>query len=274
MKARINGVEIAFEVTGSGPPVLLVSGTGVGGEIWHREQVPALARDYTCISFDLRGSGDSEAPPGPYTVAQMAEDALALLDHLEIERARCIGLSLGSAILQELALARPEAVEAMVLLSTWSSSPTEHHIRRWFEARMASLEQAPLEVFGAYSFWMWAPSFVDDQPEELAQHIAFFRANSGSQPLHAYVSHFQADLGHDTAARLSQIDRPTLVIHGDEDLITLPRYNRRVAALIPGARIASVTGAGHMALLERPDAVNSSILRFLAGETVGDSGTP
>lgn len=263
MRASLDGINIEYEVTGSGPPLVFVAGTGVGGGIWHRAQVPSFKNRRTCITFDLRGAGESDAPPGPYTVAELARDTELLLDHLGITSAAFVGLSLGSAILQELALARPEMVDAMVLLSTWSSSPNEHHIRRWFEARLRTLEEATQPVFAGYSFWMWAPSFVDDEPEEMAEHGRFFAEISGSQPTHAYESHFRADIGHDTASRLPLITCPTMVLYGDEDLITLPRYNRRVAELVPNATSHEISGAGHMALLERPIEVNDAIARFL-----------
>lgn len=260
----VNGIELAYQTRGEGPPLIWVAGTGIGGAVWHREQVPHFADRFTCVSFDLRGAGESEAPPGPYSVAQMAADTAGLLEGLGIGRASFVGLSLGSAILQELALARPEMVERMVLLSTWSSTPTEPHIRRWFDARLATLRHAPREVFAAYGFWMWGPSFVDDEPEAMAELGEFFLSISGAQPLHAYEAHFEADLGHDTIDRLGAIACPTLVLHGEEDLVTLPRYNARVAAAIPGAELRSIPAAGHMALVERPEAVNSFLSEFLS----------
>ncbi|MFN8164337.1 MAG: alpha/beta fold hydrolase [Solirubrobacterales bacterium] len=240
-----------------------MAGTGTSGAIWNRDQVPHFADRYTCITFDLRGAGQSEAPPGPYSVAQMATDAVGLVEALGIERAQFVGLSLGSAILQELALARPDLVERMVLLSTWSSTPTEHHIKRWFEARLATLRRAPRSVFAAYGFWMWAPSFVDDEHAAMAELGEFFLSISGEQPLHAYEAHFEADLGHNTIDRLGSIACPTLILYGEEDLITLPRYNERVRAAIPGAQARSIPGAGHLALVERPAAVNSAIADFI-----------
>jgi 3-oxoadipate enol-lactonase len=262
-RLRAHGIELAYQVSGQGPPLVWVAGTGIGGAVWHREQFPHFADRFTCVSFDLRGAGGSDSPPGPYSVAQMAADTAGLLEGLGLERAAFVGLSLGSAILQELALARPEMVERMVLLSTWSSTPTEPHIKRWFDARLVTLRHAPRNVFAAYGFWMWAPSFVDDEPEAMADLGEFFLSISGAQPLHAYEAHFEADLAHDTIDRLGAIACPTLVLYGEEDLITLPRYNERVAAAIPGAEVRSIPAAGHMALVERPEAVNEAILGFL-----------
>ena len=254
---------LAYEVTGEGEPLVFVGGTGVGGGLWHRAQIPRFSRRYRCVTFDLRGTGASDAPEPPYTVGMFAQDTAALLDHLELSAVHFVGLSLGTAVIQELALLAPERVRSAVLIGTWSSTRREHHIRRWFEARLRTLQEAPLEVFQAYSFWMWAPSAIDSEPERTEELEEFFRAHSGRQPLHAYVNHFRADLGHETRDRLDQVSCPVLVVHGEEDLITLPRYNETVTQRIPGARSVELPGCGHLAPIERPDLVNAEIELFL-----------
>ncbi|MGI8557015.1 MAG: alpha/beta fold hydrolase [Solirubrobacteraceae bacterium] len=262
-RAHVNGVELEYEITGGGEPLVFVGGTGVGGGIWHRSQVPRFCSRYTCVTFDLRGTGASDAPQSPYTVALFARDAEALLDRLGVRRAHFVGLSLGTAVIQEIALRNPMLVRSAVLLGTWSSTRREHHIRRWFEARLKTLRDAPLAVFHAYSFWMWAPSVVDREPGLVEELEAFFREHSGRQPLHAYVNHFEADLRHETLDRLDQVACPVLVVYGEEDLITLPRYNEAVARRITGARSVRISNCGHLAFIERPDPVNAAIEQFL-----------
>jgi pimeloyl-ACP methyl ester carboxylesterase len=262
-RADVNGVGLAYEITGDGEPLVFVGGTGVGGGIWHRAQIPRFSNRHRCITFDLRGTGESDSPQSPYTVGMFARDTEGLLDHLGVHSADFVGLSLGTAVIQELALHAPSLVRRAVLLGTWSSTRREHHIRRWFEARLRTLREAPLEVFQAYTFWMWAPSVIDQEPGLVAELEAFFRQNSGRQPLHAYVNHFEADLGHDTIDRLDQVRCPVLVVYGEEDLITLPRYNETVAQRIPGARTVSIAGGGHLAFIERPEPVNTAIEQFL-----------
>jgi pimeloyl-ACP methyl ester carboxylesterase len=193
-----------------------------------------------------------------------ARDAGALADHLGIASAVWVGLSLGSAIIQELALTRPRLVRRAVLLSTWSSTRRQNHIRRWFEARLLALEKAPADVFQAFSFWMWAPSVIDCEPQLASEIERIFASNSAAQPLHAYAQHFRADLGHDTHDRLGDIGCPVLVVYGSEDLITLPWYNRSVADSIPGARCLEIEKAGHFLWLERPLEVNAAISAFLS----------
>jgi pimeloyl-ACP methyl ester carboxylesterase len=221
---------------------------------------------------DNRGSGGSDSPQEPYTVAMMARDIEDLVRQLNLEGAHFVGFSLGSVIIQELAIRSPELVGKAVLLSTWSSSPREEHIRRHYQARLLALENAPREVFAAFAFWMWAPSFVDDEPERMAELEQYFVSVSRSQPHHAYANHFKADLSHDALDRLDQIRCPTFVIYGAEDLITLPRYNRRVADRIPGALVKEIPRAGHIAWGERPDQVNTSIRDFLVDGRVSPDG--
>jgi pimeloyl-ACP methyl ester carboxylesterase len=263
--AQVNGINLHYEERGAGDPLVWVSGTGIGGGVWDRWQTPHFEKRYRCITFDLRGTGSSDSPDEPYTLETFANDAIALVEHLDLGPAHFAGVSLGSAIIQEIALRRPELVRSAVLISTWSSTRREPHIRRWFEARLAMLRHAPIEVFRASAFWMSSPTIIDLEPQLQAEVEEFFARNSAAQPLHAYVGHFEADLGHDTMDRLHEIAAPTLVVYGDEDLITLPRYNEEVAARIPGSQAHVIPSAGHLAWVERGAEMNVVIERFLDG---------
>lgn len=259
-----NGVELYYRDTGNGPPLVWVMGTGVNGDAWHRYQVPEFASRYRCITFDLRGSGRSDCPDAPYSPAVLAEDLTALLDSLGIDEAQFVGFSLGAAATQELAISYPRRVRSAVLLSTWSSSALEHHVRRHYQSRIYALQHAEdFEVFRKFAFWMWAPSTVNDRYDDLLDLEAFLGTVTGAADVSGYIGHFAADLAHETLDRLPQISCPVLVVHGDQDLITLPAYNQRVAAAIPGAQLIEIQKAGHLAFLEQPDAVNAAIGSFL-----------
>ena len=257
------GIAINYAEHGTGEPVVWIPGTGNSGRVWERYQLPDFTDRYRCITIDNRGTGESDAPEEAYTVENMSRDVEGVVRALGLSDVAMVGFSLGSCIIQEIAIRSPELVGKAVLLSTWSSTPLEHHIRRHYEARLLALEKAPREVFGAFASWMWAPSFVDDEPERMAELQDYFVGVSGSQPQHAYEQHFRADISHDALDRLPQIRCPTLVVHGAEDLITLPRYNRRVAEAIPGAQLREIDGGGHIAWGERPTEVNRVIREFL-----------
>lgn len=259
---RVGAVDLYYEETGTGDAIVWIPGTGLLGTTWSR-QVDHFSHRHRCITVDLRGSGRTEGGGTDFTVGDMADDIAGALDALGVRRAVAVGLSLGSAVVQELAVRRPDLVRAAVLLATWSSSAGEHHIRRHFESRLYALEHGPVDVFAQFAFWMSAPSLFDHEPElqsrveaELGQHL--------STNLAGTAAHFRADLSHETCERLPRVACPTLVLHGTEDLITLPWYNERVAALIPGAQLRTVTGAGHLAWLERPDEINGHVEQFVS----------
>jgi 3-oxoadipate enol-lactonase len=259
----LNGVAHHYRQTGDGYPIVWVMGTGMNGDAWHRFQVPYFSPSYRCVTYDMRGVGRSDCPAEPYDPPTLAHDLAALVDHLEIERAHFVGFSLGAATVQELALLRPELVTSAVLLSTWSSTMREHHMRRHYESRLFALENGPMEVFKKFAFWMWAPSMVDDEYETICELETFLALVTGSKEASGFAGHFRADLAHDTLDRLAGITAPTLVLHGDEDLITLPTYNRRVAERIPNATLVEIRKAGHLAYLEQPAAINAAIADFL-----------
>ena len=176
------GIAINYAEHGAGEPVVWIPGTGNSGRVWERYQLPDFTDRYRCITIDNRGTGESDAPEEAYTVENMSRDVEGVVRALGLSGVAMVGFSLGSCIIQEIAIRSPELVGKAVLLSTWSSTPLEHHIRRHYEARLLALEKAPREVFGAFAFWMWAPSFVDDEPERMAELQDYFVGVSGSRP--------------------------------------------------------------------------------------------
>ncbi len=255
-------MNICYEDHGEGPAIVWIPGTGLRGSTWEF-QVRQFEDRFRCLTVDLRGAGDSGGADTTFTVADLAGDIAAWLDSIGVTRAVIAGLSLGSAVAQELALARPDLVTGLVLLATWSSTAREHHIRRHFESRLYALQNGPMSVYAQFAFWMSSPSVIDHEPERQAEVERLLRTHMSGTPAGA-AGHFRADLGHETRDRLGQIGCPTLVVHGDEDLITLPWYNRTVADLIPGATLATIPKAGHLAWLERPAELNDLIERFLS----------
>jgi pimeloyl-ACP methyl ester carboxylesterase len=261
-------VDVYYEETGSGRPIVWIPGTGLLGSCY--EDPVAVFRDrYRCVTVDLRGSGQTTGGADGCAVTDMAADVAGLIDGLELGPAHVVGFSLGSAVTQELALRRPDLVRSAVLLSTWSATEREHHIRRHFESRLYALEHGPLDVFAQFAFWMSAPSVVDGEPELQATVEQRLRGHTSAR-LDGTAGHFRTDLRHDTRDRLHEIACPTLVVYGEEDLITLPAYNERVASLVPGAIVRRIPRAGHLALYERPDELTRCIDEFLATVDIAD----
>ena len=254
-------LDVEYHEEGSGPPIVWIPGTGLCGSSWEA-QFAQFSDRYRCLTLDLRGSGGTGGEESAFTVADLAADVAGWMDALAVGPATVVGLSLGSAIGQELAISRPDLVERLVLVATWSSSAAEHHVRRHFESRLYALENGPIDVYAQFAFWMSSHTIYDTD-RELQAAVEGLLTQHMSRNLRGTAGHFRADLSHETRDRLVQISCPTLVVHGDEDLITLPRYNRTVADLVPGATLATIPAAGHLSWWERPDELRVLLEAFL-----------
>lgn len=259
---RAGDVQVCYADSGTGDPIVWIPGTGLAGSMWDTHQVAHFRDRHRCLTVDLRGSGGTTGGHLPPSVADLAADVAGFMDALDLPPAHVVGLSLGSAVAQELALLRPGRVRSVVLAATWSSTSRERHLHRHFTSRLYALEHGPADVYAQFAFWMSAPSVIDEEPELQAAVEAELRRHMSPRP-DGTAAHFRADLGHETADRLGGIACPALVLYGEEDRITLPRYNERVAAAVPGARVARVPRAGHLVWLERPAAFNGHVERFL-----------
>jgi pimeloyl-ACP methyl ester carboxylesterase len=250
--ASSDSVRLHHEVTGSGPPVLLVMGLGMNATGWWRT-IPALADDFTVIAFDNRGVGRSERPPGPYTVAQMADDAMAVLDAAGHDSAHVYGISLGGMIAQEIVLRHPARVQTLVLGATTPGGAL--HVPPP-EATLAFLErraQMPaVEAVWASVPYSYAAATRRDHAERIGQDIEQ-RLRFPIEP-EPYVAQLAAAVAHDAGDRLGAIDCPTLVVHGDEDNLVVPENGHTLAAAIPGAELMLLSGAAHLYVTDVPDA--------------------
>jgi len=256
--------QVSYEITGSGPVIVWVAGTGQSGALWRRFQVPYFESRYTNLTPDLCGIGDSSPPPTPCTPASLASDIVELVRGLDVGSATFIGLSLGSAVVQEIALAVPDLVKSAVLIGTWSCTRTQRHLWNWFAARQLTYGLGNDSVISSQDFWTSSASLADAD-RDFMDELAHFRQDMArDRSLSSLMSHYEADLAHDTQSRLSEIQCPVLVLYGEEDFITLPRYNREVASQIPGAKAIMIREAGHLAVLEHSARVNDAILEFLS----------
>jgi pimeloyl-ACP methyl ester carboxylesterase len=262
-----DGVTLQVSEYGEGEPLLLICGTSQSHRLW-APLLPALADRHRVISYDHRGIGASERGEGPIRMASLAQDAAALLGELGVERAHVLGWSLGSTVAQELALADPELVATLVLASTWGradafmTSVLTGLAHPW---RTGHRDVALVALGIAYS-----PELLNS-PEFLPmmqQLDPLFPSTPGQ--LSTVCEQWDADLAHDSIDRVEQITAPTLVIAGEQDLLTPAARGRAVADRIPGARFELLTGAGssHAALMERPQEFTDLVLDFLTKNPV------
>jgi pimeloyl-ACP methyl ester carboxylesterase len=256
------GVTLNYEVSGEGEPLLLVMGTSGSLALWG-ELRPRLAERYQVIAFDNRGLGGSERGDGPITVASLAEDASALLEALEVPRAHTLGWSLGSAVLQELALAHPEQVASAVMYATWGRC--DGFQRSVLSALRLPYAVRDMEAALTVAGIAFSPEALD-RPEfaQLLEPMLPAFPQTEEQ-MAVTVEQWDADLAHDTLERLGGITAPTLVVVGEQDLLTPPWQAKAVADAIPGAGYELVTGPGssHCLHLERLDDLLKSVTGFL-----------
>jgi pimeloyl-ACP methyl ester carboxylesterase len=256
------GVTLNYEISGEGDPLLLIMGTSGSILLW-AEIVPRLAEQYQVIAFDNRGLGGSERGQGEITVAGMAEDASALLEALDIPRAHAMGWSLGSAIVQELALAHPEQVASAIMYATWGRC--DGFQRSVLAALRLPYAVRDMDAALATAGIAFSPQLLDhpDFAKMLEPMLPAFPQNE--EQMQVTTEQWDADLAHDTLDRLGQITAPTLVVVGEQDLLTPQWQSKAVADAIPGARFELVTGPGssHGLHIERPDDLVRIVTGFL-----------
>jgi pimeloyl-ACP methyl ester carboxylesterase len=253
----LEGVRLAYDVEGTGEPLVLIQGLGYGRSGWGPAR-GLLAERYQVVSFDNRGSGESDVPPGPYTTAQLAADALAVLDAAEIDGAHVIGLSLGGMVAQELVLAEPERVGKLVLCSTTPGGPKSVPMPQQTVALMGRQpELDPQEALRLFVVNALSP----DPPAELVEEIVAYRSVNPPDPA-GWWALAGAGAGHDAMARLGEIRVPTLVLHGTADNVVDAGNAPLLAEGIPGARLELLDGVGHLLPWERPAEFTALVEEF------------
>jgi len=251
-------VRVAWERRGAGFPLVLVHGLGYAR--WGWEPVAdSLAERFEIVLLDNRGIGESDAPPGPYTVAEMAGDVVRVLDEAGIERAHVVGTSLGGMIAQELALEHARRVEKLVLVCTTPGGPEAApmpEVTTRLIAEAAGLE--PMIALRRFVENALAPS----ASEELVERILAHRVRT-TQPLAAWAAQAAAGAAFDAWDRLSALTSPTLVLHGTEDVVVDPRNAELLEARIPDAVLDWFPGCGHLLFWEEPQQFIDILGEFL-----------
>ena len=257
--ATLEDVRLAYDVEGVGDPLLLVQGLGYGRNGWG--PAPAqLARRYRVVRFDNRGFGESEITPGPYTTAQLARDAAAVLNAVGVESAHVVGISLGGMVAQELVLAFPERVRKLVLCATTPGGPRAVPMPEETVALMRSQPHLdPTEALRLFVLNALSP----DPPAELVEEIVAYRAANPPDPA-GWRAQALAGAAHDAFGRLAHVRVPTLVVHGTADKVVDARNAPLLAEAIPGARLELFEGVGHLLTWERPDEFTALVEEFLA----------
>jgi len=258
LRARNGEVELAYELLGEGPPLLLIQGLGYGGRGWGPVLEP-LAEDFTVAVFDNRGFGASDVPPGPYSVTELAEDARAVLDAAGVERTHVVGASLGGMVAQELALAHPERIDRLVLACTTPGGVAAYPMP---PETVSLMLEAPTMAPDVALRRFVENALGDRTSEELIEHIVAYRSANPPE-LGGWQSQAAAGALHDALDRIGEIGSPTLVVHGTKDAVVDPRNADLLAERIPNARLELLPGCGHLLFWEEPERFASLIKEFL-----------
>jgi 3-oxoadipate enol-lactonase len=239
------GAEIYYELHGDGLPVVLVGGLGDEIASWEIQVAP-LAADHLVVAFDKRGVGQSSTPPGPYTIEEMADDAHDLVRELGLSPVAAVAFSMGGAISQSWALRHPADVDRLILTNTWGGGDAlvARLIGHWAALAESGPSRRLLESLLLLCF---SPDYLARRPDVIEEFLAMEPPRPDG-----FMAAAAACRAHDALADASQIDRPTLVIAGEHDVVTRPQLSVQLADRLPRADL-SFLATSHAAAIERPD---------------------
>jgi 3-oxoadipate enol-lactonase len=255
VKAFLGGIKLRYEVEGQGPWVTLSHALASTLSSWD-SLAEALRNEFTVLRYDTRGHGQSDAPSGDYSLEQLAADAKALLDSLNVQRTHWVGLSMGGMIAQILALKHPGLLASAVLADTTSRRQGEELRRRRValarQSGMAGLVDETLDR-----------SFTPEFRKARTDVIKRVAAEILSTPVDGYVGCCRAISTIDLSGRLREIRCPALVLVGERDTGTPVAMAREIHEHWPGSELQVIPSAGHLSAIERPDEFNATVLDFL-----------
>jgi pimeloyl-ACP methyl ester carboxylesterase len=248
----VNGTDLYCERRGAGEPLLLIQGMAGHSLHWGESFLVLLERDFELVLYDHRGLGRSAPADGSFTIAGLAADAVALLDGLGIESAHVLGISMGSMVAQELALAAPGRVRTLTLGCTYCGGPGARFTDETVVDALAAAILSGDPDRKIRTGWEFNVSTRFAAADGNFEHFSELAA-SYPVALPMIFAQVQAIMAHDTSERLPGIGAPTLVVHGSADRMLAPVNGEIVAGLIPGARLELLDGAGHMFFWEQPE---------------------
>jgi len=249
----MSAVAVSYTVDGAAdaPVVVLSNSLGATRGMWD-PQVPALSERYRVVTYDTRGHGESPAPAGPYTLDDMVDDLVALLDEVGAQRAHVAGLSLGGMTAMRLAAREPQRVDRLALLCTSAKPDPKPFLDR--AAAVRSAGTAPLAPTVA-SRWL-TPPYAAEHPDLVAKLEAMIAGSDDD----GYAACCEVVASLDLREDCARITAPTLVVSGWEDPALTPEHQRLIADAIPGAELLTVSPGAHLANLEQPLRVTGALL--------------
>ncbi|HZV05644.1 MAG TPA: alpha/beta hydrolase [Gemmataceae bacterium] len=258
--------DLFHDERGEGEPLVFLNGLS-GDHLYWRSQFRAFGKKYRCLAVDNRDVGQSSYAAGPYTMRDLAGDLIEWMEQLQLPPAHVVGLSMGGAIAQELALAAPKRVKTLVLMNTLARADD------WFRGTLRAFEVIRRQVADTAAFfdtilpWWVSHRFFEDS-ERASWLRVLLRQSPHPQRLDGFLRQLEALSTHDAAARLHQFACPVLVMAGEDDSVAPVRYSRQLQELIPQARLIVLRGVGHAPPLEDAGQFNARLMEFLEMQTL------
>jgi pimeloyl-ACP methyl ester carboxylesterase len=261
-KVKANNITMNYEQQGTGEPLILIPYLAADNACY-AFQVADYAKHFTCISIDLRGTGESDKPAGAYSTELFADDVAAFMQTLGITKAHVSGLSLGAATGMWLAGKHPDRVKTLSLHSGWAKTdPFLKTVVGGWQVTAKALESVPEMVILGIFPWCFTPELYAAKPEYI-QSLADFVRGRPAQPLAAFMQASNAVIAHDVEAQLSRITAPTQITFGRHDLVTSTRFADRMKSSIRGSELLIFEGCAHAPIYEKVEEFNQKTLAFL-----------
>jgi len=263
-RVKANNITINYAQQGSGDPLILIPYL-TADHACYAFQVAEYSKHFTCISLDLRGTGETDKPAGAYSTELLADDVAAFMRALGISKAHVSGLSLGAVIGMWMAAKYPDLIRSLSAHSAWPKTDTFLKTAiECFRIVAKALESVPEMVIRALLPWCLTPDLYAAKPDYI-QSLADFVRSRPAQSLASFLQQSSAVLAHDVEGQLGRITTPTQITFGQRDLLTSTRFADRLKNGIRNSELLVFEGCAHAALYEKVEEFNSRTLEFLKG---------
>lgn len=260
---NVGDLKLAYVEAGHGDPLVLIPGLGRGADMW-KQQIDVLAEHFKVYALENRGSGKSDAPAGPYTVKQMAADAAAFIDALELDKPMVMGASMGGFIAQELAANYRDKVSRLILVCTSHGGPTAVTMSpETWKSMSAPKGITPKAKLLSAVRLAFSPEYFEKNLPAIIKDVEGRLQNMPTPA--AWMAQAAAGATFDMTRRLDKITCPTLIITGLQDIVVPAVNSRLIHRGIEGSRLIEYTGGGHYIMVEERDQFNQDIIEFLKG---------
>lgn len=265
-KVKANNITMNYDQQGTGEPLILIPYLAADYACY-AFQVAEYAKHFTCISLDLRGTGESDKPEGSYSTEDLADDVAAFMQAVGIKKAHVTGLSLGGAIGMWLAAKYPDKVQSLSVHSGWpKTDPFIKAVVESWQVAAKALGSVPEMVITALFPWCFTPELYATKPDYI-QSLAGFVRTRPAQPLEAFLQQSNAVIAHDVSARLVRITAPTQITFGRADMATSTRFAAQLTGNIRNSELLVFEGCAHAPIYEKVEEFNQKTLQFLQRHT-------